>query len=140
MDSIADTLWTLFSLAVIIGSLVFGTVRKGKKAAQQAPHKEAWPKIEIKPIVPPTAHGATTPAPQKAAGQHPTMTATRDNPLKKVVKTIQKPSATTTPLQADFHASERPKNSHTQDILHDFDLRKAIIYSEILHPKFKEES
>ena len=52
MDSIADTLWTLFSLAVIIGSLVFGTVRKGKKAAQQAPHKEAWPKIEIKPIVP----------------------------------------------------------------------------------------
>ena len=68
------------------------------------------------------------------------MTATRDNPLKKVVKTIQKPSATTTPLQADFHASERPKNSHTQDILHDFDLRKAIIYSEILHPKFKEES
>lgn len=139
MDSIADTLWTLFSLAVIIGSLVFGTVRKGKKAAQHAPHKEAWPKIEIKPIIPPTAQGVA-PTSKRAAEQHPTAAATRDNPLKKVAKTVQRPSATTTPLKTDIHSSNGAKNSNTPGILEEFDLRKAVIYSEILHPKFKEES
>lgn len=138
MESLGDTLWTIFSLAIIIGSMVLGTVRKGKKSTQAAPQKEAWPQIDLKELVPPTVKGRQPSV--KGGKPATTPAATRDNPLKKVAKTVQRPSATTTPLKGEIHPSNESKNSNTPGILEEFDLRKAVIYSEILHPKFKEES
>ncbi len=99
--------------------------------------REAWPKMESTPapeLAPkPSPRNATTSAPQpsvRPAAMHAT---TAQSSLKHTT-----PAAKPLP-PINTAATTEGGQTDAQEIRENFDLRRAVIYSEILHPKFDEQ-
>ena len=145
MENFSTVLWIVVIAAAMIFNVVSQSRKQAKKQARQAGDRhagsEAWPswdpaagpqpdsredtpvRQEVQPAVAPGATPTMAPsagfedaAPAAGSGQKGRMTAT------------EHPHAAYDDAQEDA----------TAEITEDFDLRRAVIYSEILKPKFDE--
>ena len=142
MENFSTVLWIVVIAAAMIFNVVSQSRKQAKKQARQAGDRhagsEAWPSWD------------------PAAGPQPD--SREDTPVRQEVQPAVAPGATptmaghTAPLsgrsdvqKGRMTATEHPHAAYddaqedaTAEITEDFDLRRAVIYSEILKPKFDE--
>lgn len=155
MENFSTVLWIVVIAAAMIFNVVSQSRKQAKKQARQADDRhagsEAWPSWDPaaapKPaprkdapvrqaVQPAVASAATsTMAPSAgfedaapAAAGHPVHLSGRGNAPKDRLTAAEHPHAAYDDAQEDVSA----------EITEDFDLRRAVIYSEILKPKFDE--
>lgn len=154
MEDFASVIWLL----IIVGAMIFNIVSKSRKArgkgAPHPQHGEAWP-------MSPATDPDDAPMPQRPVIQ-PVTPAFPDEcqsleeiPAQEYVPefTVQKAAdsghfrhQTANRLRNGSESDEIAAHSLTNDaqeesataLAEDFDLRRAVIYSEILKPKFEE--
>lgn len=147
MKELAPLLW----IFVIVGAWIFSAVKKANKETNENPSKhmpEAWPEA---PAMPQQQEEEQMPASeQKAQNKHtkgeqkPENTAQilsyELNEYKKHMQTRNKPRQTVKPAPEALPETHKSgdESQSASTIGEEFDLRKAIIYSEILKPKFDE--
>ena len=130
MENFSTVLWIVVIAAAMIFNVVSQSRKQAKKQARQADDRhagsEAWPSWD------PAA--APQPAPRKDApvrqggSGHTAHLSGRGNAPKDRLAAAEHPHAAYDDAQEDVSA----------EIAEDFDLRRAVIYSEILKPKFDE--
>ena len=137
MENFSTVLWIVVIAAAMIFNVVSQSRKQAKKQARQAGDRhagsEAWPSWD------------------PAAGPQPD--SREDTPVRQEVQPAVAPgSGHTAPLsgrsdvqKGRMTATEHPHAAYddaqedaTAEITEDFDLRRAVIYSEILKPKFDE--
>ena len=153
---------TIIWLIVIVGAVIFGSFKAKKESTQGSmpsakPNGEAWPGTLKELLEQATDKPASEPVARPAV-QPPTIIQTGMGPdsqeiivedfMRDIPDTIDLSPALSLETDAGFEAerqSRRPvadeqpatRNANT-DIVEDFDLRTAVIYAEILKPKFQE--
>lgn len=158
-----DLLPILVSAIVVIAAIANGiseTKKKAQKKSPTTPDGEAWP--TWKEVFTPDEHPVPTTVPE-AAQRRPEpnrdLAIEGESSVRKIEPRMPKhaPQAnsvdikprsiyTTKPAAGDKQEAKNapdPKktanNEVSSDLIEDFDLRKAVIYSEIIKPKFDEE-
>ena len=148
MENFSTVLWIVVIAAAMIFNVVSQSRKQAKKQARQAGDRhagsEAWPswdpaaapqpaprkdapvRQEVQPAVAPAA-GFEDAAPAAGSG-HTAHLSGRGNAPKDRLTAAEHPHAAYDDAQEDVSA----------EIAEDFDLRRAVIYSEILKPKFDE--
>lgn len=158
MEDLSTVLW----IVVIVAAMVFNGISQARKQAKkQAPKadrhagSEAWPSWD-KASAPERGMPATTEMPEREPAMHPAtaMAATTIAPSPGFESVDEEAAAPGQPEHRTGHGNT-PKahaaqaghpyavQAHQQDdvlgeITEDFDLRRAVVYSEILKPKFDE--
>ena len=156
MENFSTVLWIVVIAAAMIFNVVSQSRKQAKKQARQAGDRhagsEAWPSwdpaagphLRIRQTAP---SSGLPPAPRPAAPP-----AGRECPPLNPVAAPAAGSGHTAPLsgrsdvqKGRMTATEHPHAAYddaqedaTAEITEDFDLRRAVIYSEILKPKFDE--
>ena len=151
MEDFATVIWVV----IIAGAMVFNVVSQSRKArgkgAHAPGHEEAWPSQAH-----PAAEPAPRPAPQPVAPVFPDECQSLEEiPAEEYAPEYTTPKAaetghlrhqTVNRLMVDSGNDEIAAHSLTNDVpdtaatslTGEFDLRQAVIYSEILKPKFEE--
>lgn len=156
MENFSTVLWIVVIAAAMIFNVVSQSRKQAKKQARQADDRhagsEAWPSWDpaagpqpdsredtpVRQEVQPAVASAATPtmapsagfedaAPEGGSG-HTAHLSGRGNAPKDRLAAAEHPHAAYDDAQEDVSA----------EIAEDFDLRRAVIYSEILKPKFDE--
>ena len=150
MENFSTVLWIVVIAAAMIFNVVSQSRKQAKKQARQAGDRhagsEAWPswdpaaapqpapRQEVQPAVASAATSTMAPsagfedaAPAAGSG-HTAHLSGRGNAPKDRLTAAEHPHAAYDDAQEDVSA----------EIAEDFDLRRAVIYSEILKPKFDE--
>lgn len=152
MEDFASVIWVI----IIVGAMVFNVVSQSRKArgkgAKQIPHSEAWPS-------PRTRHADAFDSPgtpgayynrfpdecqsleeipaQEYEPEYAALKTTETEALRHQTTDRLKTAHETDEIAA--HAiSDAPEES-SSSIVGEFNLRQAVIYSEILKPRFDEE-
>lgn len=157
MEDFGSILWIL----VIVGAMIFNVASQSKKArekrAAQAPrHDEAWPSETLPPVRPAEAYGSEHPAPQPVTPAFPdecqgleeipgeeyvpaftTQKAANTGRVRHQTVSRLKNGSDAEETAAFAIAGDTPEE-HPASIAEEFDLQRAVIYSEILKPKFEE--
>lgn len=156
--------WTFLVIIGVVAIKFFGELATDKGASQPtAPTdeeksdiekriQEILGEVEQKRVVPtqPTAPQPSMPAPQPA--MHPARPKTKAQPaytsLEQITPEISLNShrftqsatsrSTATPKKVQTAPTEATDKSELDAMIDDFSIEKAVIYSEILEPKFKE--
>lgn len=161
MEDFAPILWVLLTVAVMVASGISKARKQAEKAAKQArEHQddEVWPQADETPSVPAapaTSFPSTTsPVSESYTGEAQSLeeipadvfrpeiapepfgtTPVHRCKAHTTLRTAEKP-----PIEDEINAGsisdETPAHAKTPG--EEFDLRKAVIYSEILKPKFEE--
>ncbi|WP_032135831.1 hypothetical protein [Alistipes onderdonkii] len=148
MENFSTVLWIVVIAAAMIFNVVSQSRKQAKKQARQAGDRhagsEAWPswdpaaapqpaprkdapvRQEVQPAMA-SAAGFEDAAPEGGSG-HTAHLSGRGNAPKDRLTAAEHPHAAYDDAQEDVSA----------EIAEDFDLRRAVIYSEILKPKFDE--
>ena len=136
MENFSTVLWIVVIAAAMIFNVVSQSRKQAKKQARQAGDRhagsEAWPSWD--PAVAPGATPTMAPsagfedaAPAAGSGHTAPLSGRSD---------VQKGRMTAT--EHPHAAYDDAQEDATAEITEDFDLRRAVIYSEILKPKFDE--
>ena len=143
MENFSTVLWIVVIAAAMIFNVVSQSRKQAKKQARQADDRhagsEAWPSWDpaaapqpaprkdapVRQEVQPAVASAATP---KGGSGHSAHLSGRGNAPKDRLAAAEHPHAAYDDAQEDVSA----------EIAEDFDLRRAVIYSEILKPKFDE--
>lgn len=147
MENFSTVLWIVVIAAAMIFNVVSQSRKQAKKQARQAGDRhagsEAWPSWDpaaapqpaprkdapVRQEVQPAVASAATSTMAPAAGSgHTAHLSGRGNAPKDRLTAAEHPHAAYDDAQEDVSA----------EIAEDFDLRRAVIYSEILKPKFDE--
>ena len=127
MEDFATVIWVV----IIAGAMVFNVVSQSRKArgkgAHAPGHEEAWPS---------QAHPAAEPAPRPAP-EYTTPKATETGHLRHQTVNRLVNDAGNDEIAAHSLTNDVPDTAATS-LTGEFDLRQAVIYSEILKPKFEE--
>ena len=152
MEDFASVIWVI----IIVGAMVFNVVSQSRKArgkgAKQIPHSEAWPSPAPDMPTPSTAPAhpkpITTVFPDECQSleEIPAQEYEPECAALKTTETEALRHQTTDRLKTAHetdeiaaHAiSDAPEES-SSSIVGEFNLRQAVIYSEILKPRFDEE-
>ena len=148
MENFSTVLWIVVIAAAMIFNVVSQSRKQAKKQARQAGDRhagsEAWPSWDpaagpqpdsredtpVRQGAPPTmapSAGFEDAAPAAGSGHTAPLSGRSD---------VQKGSMTAT--EHPHAAYDDAQEDATAEITEDFDLRRAVIYSEILKPKFDE--
>lgn len=113
---------TIFWVIIAVGAVILQVAKAREKAekAKKTSHEESWPTTTAMPA---TANSAK----KFVSVETSSLTAEEETP-----------SYDNGELQTHLNAHPDAPEEENEAILADFDLRKAVIYSEILNPKFKE--
>lgn len=155
MDDFATVIWVV----IIAGAMIFNVVSQSRKArgkgAQAPGHEEAWPS-QAHPTAERTPRPTPRPAPQPVAPVFPDECQSLEEiPAEEYTPEYATPKAaetghlrhqTVNRLVNDTGNDEIAAHSLTDNtpeaattsLTEEFDLRQAVIYSEILKPKFEE--
>ena len=152
MEDFASVIWVV----IIIGAMVFNVVSQSRKArgkgAKQTPHGEAWPMSGPDmpmPSAAPVRPEPVTPAfpdecqsleeipAQEYEPEYTVPKATETRTLRHQTTDRLKTAPETDEIAA--HAISDAPEEAAPSIAGEFDLRQAVIYSEILKPRFDEE-
>ena len=152
MEDFATVIWVV----IIAGAMVFNVVSQSRKArrkgAKQVPHDEAWPSSAPDMPMPSTAPARPEPIAAvfpdvcrsleeiPAQEYEPEYTAlkTAETGTLRHQTTDRLKTAPETDEIAAHAISDAPEES-SSSIAGEFNLRQAVIYSEILKPRFDEE-
>ena len=151
MDDFATVIWVV----IIAGAMIFNVVSQSRKARGKGAHEEAWPS-QAHPESEPAPMPAPRPAPWPVAPVFPD----ECQSLKEIPAEEYAPEHTTPKAAGRGHLRHQTVNRLMDDSGNDeiaahsltnnapdaattsqteeFNLRQAIIYSEILKPKFEE--
>lgn len=148
MEDFASVIWVI----IIVGAMVFNVVSQSRKArgkgAKQIPHSEAWPSPAPDMPTPSTApvrpEPITSVFPDECQSleemyepEYATLKTAETEALRHQTTDRLKTAHETDEIAA--HAiSDAPEES-SSSIAGEFNLRQAVIYSEILKPRFDEE-
>ncbi len=148
MEDFASVIWVV----IIVGAMIFNVVSQSRKArgkgAQQTPHGEAWPSSPIPSAIPARPEPAgpvfqdesrsleEIPA-QEFAPEYTASVRTETGALRR--QTADR--LETAPERDEIAANAIADTSEETiaSIAEEFDLQQAVIYSEILKPRFDEE-
>ena len=154
MDDFATVIWVV----IIAGAMIFNVVSQSRKArgkgARTPGHEEAWPS-QAHPESEPDPMPAPRPAPWPVAPVFPECQSLEEIPAEEYAPEHTTPKAagrghlrhqTVNRLMDDSGNDEIAAHSLTNNApdaattsqTEEFNLRQAIIYSEILKPKFEE--
>lgn len=155
MDDFATVIWVV----IIAGAMIFNVVSQSRKArgkgAHAPGHEEAWPS-QAHPAAEPAPIPAPRPAPQPVAPVFPDECQSLEEiPVEEYTPEYTTPKAaetghlrhqTVNRLVNDTGNDEIAAHSLTNNtpeaaatsLAEEFNLRQAVIYSEILKPKFEE--
>ena len=150
MEDIGSVLW----IVIIVGAMVFNVISQSRKArgkGHHAPeHGEAWPSSTMQPTIPargmeseatvhpkPQSIELTFPDECQSLEEIPEQEYTPESIAFKTTEMNYNEHSTTTSDEIDVH-SNAPSDKNNTAIVGEFDLRRAVIYSEILKPKFEE--
>ncbi len=152
MEDFASVIWVI----IIVGAMVFNVVSQSRKArgkgAKQIPHSEAWPSPApdmptpstaparpkpITPVFPDECQSLEEIPAQEYEPEYAALKTTETEALRHQTTDRLKTAHETDEIAA--HAiSDAPEES-SSSIAGEFNLRQAVIYSEILKPRFDEE-
>lgn len=152
MEDFASVIWVV----IIVGAMIFNVVSQSRKArgkgAKQTPHGEAWPSSA--PGVPMPSAAPVRPEPVapvfpdecQSLEEIPAEEYAPEYTMPKAAETGHLRHQTVNRLVNDAGNDEIAAHSLTNDVpdtaatslTGEFDLRQAVIYSEILKPKFEE--
>lgn len=153
MEDFGEIVWTVVIIGFIVYSMVAQQRKKGGKGAGNPAHGEAWPAWEPAPET-------RRQAESREQQSHPATFGEADDEEQSARENRRK-GAIDHPTQAlggrltehPYGSEKSPRQGTSQDAAIkrqnpqaeaeddpavDFDLRKAVIYSEILKPKFEE--
>lgn len=156
MENYGPVLWILF----IVGAMIFNVVSQSRKAREKgdktSPYEEAWPP-QTGPGAPDTQEAPARPVFQPVTPAFPDECQSLEEiPEQEYVPefTVQKAADSshfnhqtinrlkggteTEEIAAHELSDESALPTAGSDIAEEFDLRRAVIYSEILKPKFDE--
>ena len=129
MENFSTVLWIVVIAAAMIFNVVSQSRKQAKKQARHTPVRQ-----EVQPAVAPGATPTMAPsagfedaAPAAGSGHTAPLSGRSD---------VQKGRMTAT--EHPHAAYDDAQEDATAEITEDFDLRRAVIYSEILKPKFDE--
>ena len=155
MDDFATVIWVV----IIAGAMIFNVVSQSRKArgkgARTPGHEEAWPS-QAHPESEPAPMPAPRPAPwpvapvfpdecqsleeipaEESAPEPPTPNAAGRGPLRQQTVNRLMDDSGNDEIAAHSLTNNAPDAATTSQT-EEFNLRQAIIYSEILKPKFEE--
>lgn len=115
---ITENIWIVIALVLTIASSAISIIRKNKEASKAASRR----------IVPMQTDAEFVPN----DGAKPAF-----KTIQKTQRTKQESQLTSNNIQLS-NALEEVETPQTGSLINEFDLRKAVLYSEILNPKFKE--
>lgn len=153
MEDFASVIWVV----IIVGAMVFNVVSQSRKArgkgAKQVPHSEAWPSSAPDAPIPPAASVRPEPITpvfpdecqsleeipaQEYEPEYRALKTTETGTLRHQTTDRLKTAPETDEIAAHSLTNNAPEESVT-GIAEEFDLQTAVIYSEILKPKFEEQ-
>lgn len=144
---------------VIVAAMIFNGVSKARKQAKRhAPQgdrhagSEAWPSWDeasapdSSPVEPHSAHRTQADELQPATMQATPLSRYGETASKSADNVQSERLSSHNTVQPGSRLAQKGKKQHTEtdganetaEAIEDFDLRKAVIYSEILKPKFDE--
>ena len=135
MGHILTTVFSVLALVALLHRIAAQARKTAESAKGEPEHREAWPTMpEPQPDTPKQHHSQPgTPKNKNTLRNHPSVQ--RQAPERMYDRATAKTSIEPTPAPETAAAAPIDANKpHTEA----FDLRTAIIYSEILKPKFDE--
>lgn len=147
MEDFASVIWGV----IIVGAMIFNVVSQSRKArgkgAKQAPHGEAWPSSPMPSATPARPEPVAPVFPDECQSLEE-IPAQEYEPEYTTLKTVETGTLRhqtadrleTTPERDEIaaHAITDAPEEGASSIAGEFDLRQAVIYSEILKPRFDE--
>lgn len=115
---ITENIWIVIALALTLASSAVSIIRKNKEASKAASRR----------IVPMQTDAESVPN----DGVKPAF-----KTIQKTQRSKQESQLTSNNIQS-ANTQEEAETPQTGNLADEFDLRKAVLYSEILNPKFKE--
>lgn len=148
MEDFASVIWVV----IIVGAMIFNVVSQSRKArgknAKQAPHGEAWPSSPM-PSATPVRPEPVAPAFPDECQSLEEIPAQEYEPEYTTLKTAETGALRhqttdrleTAPERDEIaaHAITDAPEEGASSIAGEFDLQQAVIYSEILKPRFDDE-
>lgn len=134
MDDFATVIWVV----IIAGAMIFNVVSQSRKArgkgARTPGHEEAWP---VAPVFPDECQSLEEIPAEEYAPEHTTPKAAGRGHLRHQTVNRLMDDSGNDEIAAHSLTNNAPDAATTSQT-EEFNLRQAIIYSEILKPKFEE--
>lgn len=151
MEDFASVIWVV----IIVGAMIFNVVSQSRKArgkgAKQTPHGEAWPSSApgvpmpsaapvrpepVAPVFPDECQSLEEIPAQEYEPEYTTLKTVETGTLRH--QTADRLETTPERNEIAAHAITDAPEEGASSIAGEFDLRQAVIYSEILKPRFDE--
>ena len=136
MDDFATVIWVV----IIAGAMIFNVVSQSRKArgkgARTPGHEEAWP-WPVAPVFPDECQSLEEIPAEEYAPEHTTPKAAGRGHLRHQTVNRLMDDSGNDEIAAHSLTNNAPDAATTSQT-EEFNLRQAIIYSEILKPKFEE--